>query len=239
VGNDGVPVAPQPSVVQAAAEALGYEVCSVDRNARLEPTVAASVADVTAATAGLPAHIDAILVIPPSGTWSCNAARLKVRRASDGAPLNPRAEAETEAMGHALRIVQEVRAHNPRCVYFILTPRGLMRKHAAMNGGGHPFQTLLTLCRYGAPSMRPMDVWHNCEQSWARPPCRPGDPCEQVRAGSGTHATKAKAVRRRAGAGQSGVRVDGVRPLGAYPLPAALMREMLTAALPDTAGAAR
>lgn len=204
-------------------EELGYTVVTVDRDARLKPTLAIDVRDLTPDM--LPARIDVIFASPPSGTFSTNAAQRGDRHAADAVPIRTLAKAETQALEETLAIC----ARNPACNFFIENPRALMRNHAAV--ARLPHRTVVSLCKYGeAYSMRSTDIFHNCPKFKPQAACCPSNPCAQTTQG-GKHATRARTLRRRAMAGHSDDRVGGHAVRGPYPeLPEGLLRDILGAA---------
>jgi len=81
-------------------------------------------------------------------------------------------------LGQALvKRTQEIIAANPRAIWFVENPRGVLRKLPMMQGFGT--HHTVTYCQYGDVRMKPTDIWTNCTTWVPKPMCRNGQSCHE------------------------------------------------------------
>jgi len=72
-----------------------------------------------------------------------------------------------------IEIIEHYKKLNPKLIWYIENPRGVLRKLDFMQD--LPRHTV-TYCQYGDKRMKPTDIWTN--SNWKpRPMCKNGDPC--------------------------------------------------------------
>lgn len=72
-----------------------------------------------------------------------------------------------------LEIIRYYQALNPKLIWYIENPRGVLRKLDLIDGIRHT----VTYCQYGDERMKPTDVWTNNENWKPKPPCKNGQTC--------------------------------------------------------------
>lgn len=87
---------------------------------------------------------------------------------------------ETARLGIALvkqtiKIINHYRKLNPKLIYYIENPRGVLRKLGLLDGV--PFHHTISYCQYGDERMKPTDIWTNNPAWKPRKMCKNGDPC--------------------------------------------------------------
>jgi hypothetical protein len=97
------------------------------------------------------------------GHWSYDDQR-QLRFDSDTARLG------VALLRHTLALIEQLQP----LTWYVENPRGLMRRMPDMHGLR---RATITYCRYGAPFMKPTDVWHHSPHWRPRPMCANGDPC--------------------------------------------------------------
>ena len=75
-----------------------------------------------------------------------------------------------------IEIIQMYKHYNPKLIWFIENPRGMMRKMDIWNTILHVRQTV-TYCQYGDTRMKPTDIWTNNYDWNPRPACKNGMTC--------------------------------------------------------------
>lgn len=73
-------------------------------------------------------------------------------------------------------IIAYYKHYNPKLIWHIENPRGMMRKMDIWNHIDHTRYTV-TYCQYGDTRMKPTDIWTNNSNWTPRPPCKNGDTC--------------------------------------------------------------
>jgi len=91
---------------------------------------------------------------PDCATYSL-AAKYGLHRGKDLKPRSPKAEKSDRIVKHVAIIFLE---WFPGCIYFMENPVGYLRKMYMVQGLG---RTEVSYCRYGAPNMKPTDIWSN------------------------------------------------------------------------------
>lgn len=79
-------------------------------------------------------------------------------------------------LGQALvKRTQEIIAANPKAIWFMENPRGVLRKLPMMQGFGT--HHTVTYCTYGDERMKPTDIWTNCSAWTPKAMCRNRGAC--------------------------------------------------------------
>lgn len=79
-------------------------------------------------------------------------------------------------LGQALvKRTQEIIAANPKAIWFMENPRGVLRKLPMMQGFGT--HHTVTYCTYGDDRMKPTDIWTNCTAWQPKSVCRNRGKC--------------------------------------------------------------
>lgn len=73
-----------------------------------------------------------------------------------------------------LDIIKYYQQINPRLIWFIESPRGLLRKMDFMQ---EYKKHTVTYCQYGDTRMKPTDIWTNSINWTPKPMCKNGDSC--------------------------------------------------------------
>jgi site-specific DNA-cytosine methylase len=117
---------------------------------------------------------DVIWASPPCTTFSV----ASIGRHWD---MNRRPKTQDAIMGlqilkKTIEIIQMYKHYNPKLIWFIENPRGMMRKMDIWNTISHVRQTV-TYCQYGDTRMKPTDIWTNNYDWNPRPACKNGMTC--------------------------------------------------------------
>jgi len=104
---------------------------------------------------------DMIWSSPPCNTFSPMVYRLKERDVETAKPLSERARIGTKILYRTLEIIEYFLKKNPKLLFVIENPRGMMRKDAKMK----KLERETTLyCLYGDFKKKPTDFWNNFPQ---------------------------------------------------------------------------
>jgi hypothetical protein len=117
---------------------------------------------------------DVIWASPPCTTFSV----ASIGRHWD---MNRRPKTQDAIMGlqilkKTIEIIQMYKHYNPKLIWFIENPRGMMRKMDIWNTISHVRHTV-TYCQYGDTRMKPTDIWTNNYDWSPRPACKNGMTC--------------------------------------------------------------
>ena len=117
---------------------------------------------------------DVIWASPPCTTFSV----ASIGRHWD---MNRRPKTQNAVMGlqilkKTLEIIAFYKHHNPKLIWYIENPRGMMRKMDVWKTIEHIRHTV-TYCQYGDTRMKPTDIWTNNYKWNPRPACKNGMSC--------------------------------------------------------------
>jgi len=101
---------------------------------------------------------DMIWSSPPCNTYSPMVYRLKERDVETAKPLSDRAKLGTKILYKTLEIIEYFLKKNPKLLFIIENPRGMMRKDKEMKKLAR--ETTL-YCLYGDFKRKPTDFWNN------------------------------------------------------------------------------
>jgi hypothetical protein len=96
---------------------------------------------------------------PPCNTYSPLAYPLKERNTQTAKPISERAKVGTKILFKTLEIIEYFKKLNPKLLFTIENPRGMMRKHKEMQNLPNLETTLY--CLYGDFKRKPTDFWSN------------------------------------------------------------------------------
>ena len=105
---------------------------------------------------------DVIWASPPCTTFSV--ASIGKYWNKDGTPKHEKSEFGMELLKRTILIIEHFKYINPKLVWYIENPRGMMRKMKIWNDIPHLRHTV-TYCQYGDKRMKPTDIWTN-NKSW-------------------------------------------------------------------------
>jgi len=101
---------------------------------------------------------DLIWASPPCNTFSPLAYRWKERNTKTATPYSARAKQGTQILYRTLEVIRHFQRLNPKLLFIIENPRGMMRMDAKMKK--FPMETT-TYCAYGDFKRKPTDFWNN------------------------------------------------------------------------------
>lgn len=160
-------------VMSKAFARAGFETYTIDWNPDFNLSLCADIGalsahDITTLCDGVP---NVIWASPDCTTYSiAGISHHRVNLGSDLAPVSEYARFCDKTNTHVIELIKEIQ---PK-YWFIENPRGGLRKMSFMRG--LPRYTV-TYCQYGAPYMKPTDIWTNHPDPRFKAPCRNGDPC--------------------------------------------------------------
>lgn len=73
-----------------------------------------------------------------------------------------------------IKIINHYKRLNPKLIWYIENPRGMMRKMPHMN---NLLRHTVTYCQYGDERMKPTDIWTNNTAWQPKPACKNGNSC--------------------------------------------------------------
>lgn len=155
-----------------ACEELGYEVFSSDITPfdKIDYAIDILQFDVN----NVPFVPDIIWASPPCTSYSV--AGISHHR-RDGKPISELAIQSDIIMIKLYDLIHHFINQNPKLIYYIENPRGMLRKMDFMDV--YPIRQTITYCQYGDTRMKPTDIWTN-NQNWnPRPMCKNGDTCHE------------------------------------------------------------
>ena len=120
---------------------------------------------------------DLIWASPPCNTYSIAVYRLYERDPKTAIPLSDKARHGTQILYKTLEIINYFLKLNPKLIYVIENPRGMMRKDAIMQ---HLNRTTATYCSYGDIKVKPTDFFNNLTNGLTLLPLNSNKTCKTV-----------------------------------------------------------
>jgi hypothetical protein len=117
---------------------------------------------------------DMIWASPPCTTFSV--ASIGKHGTLDRRPKTQDAIMGLQILNKTISIIEHYKQLNPKLIWFIENPRGMMRKVDVWDEILHVRNTV-TYCQYGDSRMKPTDIWTNNYQWQPRLACKNGDTC--------------------------------------------------------------
>jgi hypothetical protein len=117
---------------------------------------------------------DMIWASPPCTTFSV--ASIGKHWTLDRRPKTQDAIMGLRILNKTISIIEHYKQLNPKLIWFIENPRGMMRKVDVWDEILHVRNTV-TYCQYGDSRMKPTDIWTNNYQWQPRLACKNGDTC--------------------------------------------------------------
>lgn len=90
-------------------------------------------------------------------------------------PKTDTARLGIELVKKTLKIIKYYQKKNPKLVYYIENPRGVLRKLGLLDK--IPFHHTISYCQYGDERMKPTDIWTNNGTWKPKKICKNGDKC--------------------------------------------------------------
>jgi site-specific DNA-cytosine methylase len=148
---------------------MGMEVMSVDILAKYEPDIVADILEwdykaFHKETGFVP---DLLWSSPPCNTFSVLAYVLKERNTENAKPHSARARQGTAILYRTLEIIEYFQKVNPKLVYIIENPRGMMRLDEKITKLPHRDTTLY--CLYGDVRRKATDFFNNVSLNLKEP----------------------------------------------------------------------
>lgn len=159
-----------------AAESLGMQVWSVDKE-KFEG-INQAIDILLFSPEDCPFIPDIVWGSPPCTTFSI--AAISTHRNMDKSPKTKEAELGDKLVIKTIETIETIEyflAKNPKLIWFIENPRGLLRKMPFMRRFK---KRTVTYCKYGDDRMKPTDIWTNNNQWQSRPVCRNGQVCHEA-----------------------------------------------------------
>ncbi|MCG3165545.1 MAG: hypothetical protein POELPBGB_01313 [Bacteroidia bacterium] len=119
---------------------------------------------------------DVIWASPPCTSFSILSCRFHWMK--DGNKYFAKTKTALEGIALVKRTFQIIRHFqklNPKLIWYIENPRGLLRKMPIMQG--LPIRQTVTYCQYGDNRMKPTDIWTNNKDWKPKAMCSPGSSC--------------------------------------------------------------
>jgi hypothetical protein len=147
--------------VGKVAKRLGMEVMSVDLLAKYKPDITADILewDYKAFHKETGFTPDLLWASPPCNTFSTLAYVFKERNTKNAKPHSARAKQGTAILYRTLEIIEYFQKLNPKLVYVVENPRGMMRLDEKVIKLPHRDTTLY--CLYGDERRKPTDFFNN------------------------------------------------------------------------------
>ena len=122
----------------------------------------------------LPKNISVLWASPPCTAFSVASLRYYW---VNGKPKNKKTWDGIALVLKTIQLIKELKKLNPRMLWFIENPRGMLRNQNFLR----PYRRVtVTYCQYGDNRQKPTDIWTNL-QTWSpRRPCSAGDPCHET-----------------------------------------------------------
>lgn len=118
---------------------------------------------------------DVIWASPPCTTFSV--ASIGKHWDMERNPKTHEAMVGLQILNKTIDIIQMYKHYNPKLLWYIENPRGMMRKVKVWDYISHVRHTV-TYCQYGDTRMKPTDIWTNNFHNWnPRPACKNGMTC--------------------------------------------------------------
>lgn len=136
------------------AEKHGFDVFSVDWTAYDKIDLSIDIGELK--LSDIPFIPDVVWASPDCTTYSI--AACSTHRNIDRSGKTEYAKKCDQVNKHWLQLIKEWQKINPKLIYFIENPIGILRKMPFMQGIP---RTSVTYCKYGDSSMKPTDIWSN------------------------------------------------------------------------------
>ena len=117
---------------------------------------------------------DVIWASPPCTTFSV--ASIGKHWDMERNPKTHEAMVGLQILNKTIDIIHMYKYYNPKLIWYIENPRGMMRKVNVWNWISHVRHTV-TYCQYGDTRMKPTDIWTNNYDWSPRPACKNGMTC--------------------------------------------------------------
>jgi site-specific DNA-cytosine methylase len=155
-----------------AAESMGYQVFSTDNKPYkgIDYVVDILKFDVTK----VPFVPDVLWFSPPCTAFSvAGVSHHFVEKKGQLIPISPTAKLGIALLRKTIKIIKHFLAINPKLIFWIENPRGMMRRMKELEG-----LTMHTVsyCQYGDKRMKPTDIWTNSKKFKPKF-CYNGAPC--------------------------------------------------------------
>ena len=143
------------------AKRMGYNVVSLDLESKYTPDIEANILewDYKKWAEENKFVPDYIWASPPCNTFSPLAYRLKERNTKTAVPSSARAKEGTAVLHKTIEIIKYFQSKNPKLLFTIENPRGMMRHDAEIKKLPNRETTLYAL--YGDFKRKPTDFWSN------------------------------------------------------------------------------
>ena len=143
------------------AKRLGFNVVSLDLESKYTPDIEANILhwDYKKWAEENKFVPDYIWASPPCNTFSVIAYRFKERNTKTAVPTSDRAKEGTAILHKTIEIIKYFQSKNPKLLYTIENPRGMMRHDAEIKKLPNRETTLYSL--YGDFKHKPTDFWSN------------------------------------------------------------------------------
>ena len=143
------------------AKKYGYKVVSLDNEDKYKPDILTDILkwDYKAYSNHYNYVPDYIWASPPCNTFSPLVYHLKERDPETARPKSERARLGTKILYKTLEIINYFKRKNPKLLYCIENPHGMMRKDPRMKK--LPYMTTTLYCYYGDKRQKRTDFWSN------------------------------------------------------------------------------
>ena len=152
------------------AENLGYEVISVDWKNYEKIDLVIDIEELK--LEDIPFIPDVIWASPDCRTYSVASCGTH-RTQPNYLPKTEYAEKCDKVNKHFIGLIDELLIINPKMIYFIENPRGMLRKMPFIQ---HLNRETIWYCQYGDLRAKPTDIWTNCTKWNPKPVCKNGNP---------------------------------------------------------------
>lgn len=162
------------------AEKQGLNVFSVDWTAYKDIDLSIDIGELK--KEDVPFVPDVVWASPDCTTYSI--AACSTHRTNSIEPKSDYAKKCDKVNQHFIGLIKEWLKVNPKMIFFIENPRGMLRKMPFMQEFN---RYTIWYCQYGDDRAKPTDIWTNSEDWIPRPQCKNGNPkCNHQRAPRGS-----------------------------------------------------